>query len=301
MQFEMKQLVAFIAVAEHASFSKAAGALGMAQASISERIGNLEQAVGARLLDRLGRKVSLTAPGELLLARAREIVALQAQAAREIKRLLGSMQGEIAVGGSTAPGEHFLPAVLGRFLCSHPEVRVRMRVADSGDILERIEAGEIELGVVGEREARPNLAYARAWRDEIVLAARPDHPWARLRRPPTPAELAAGRWIVRELGSATRTLGDRYLARALGRRAARPTIAAELGSVTAIKEGVRAGLGVALLSSATIADELASGSLVEVRAPGLPLERRFHLVRDQRRAETPAAAALWKQIVAESR
>jgi DNA-binding transcriptional LysR family regulator len=296
MQFDVKQLLVFVTVAEQASFSRAAGVLGLAQASVSERIATLEKAVGTRLLDRLGRKTVPTAAGELLLTRARELIAQRDAIEAELKGFLGLAGGEVRLGGSTAPGEYRLPRLLGPFAERYPGVDVRLSIADSDRILEQLEEGRLDLGVVGKRVKSPALTFSRTWRDRLVLAVHGAHRWAARRKPLPAAELGGEPWLFRETGSATRAVAERFLQQSAGLGVEALRLVAELGSVGAIKEGLKAGLGVALMSEMTITAELEAGSLVAVPVEGLSIERAFYLARDKRRARSPAARALWRFI-----
>jgi DNA-binding transcriptional LysR family regulator len=299
--FDIKQLIVFVTVAEQASFSKAAKILGVAQASVSERIAGLEKAVGARLFDRPGRRTELTDAGELLMPRARQIIALKDRTVGEIEAFLGLGGGSVSLGGSTAPGEYRLPALLGSFAAKYPEISVRLSVGDSDRVIERVEGGELHIGVVGKRVSGSALTVKKTWTDRLVLAVRSEHRWAGRRKPVSAEELAAEPWIVREPGSATRSVAETFLKKALPDGGQSLKVVAELGSVGAIKQGLLAGLGVALMSEMTIASELESGALRTAKVDGLAVERSFYLVRDRRRTQSPAAAALWKHIVAAAR
>jgi len=297
---DLKQLSVFIEVADQASFSRAADILGMAQASVSARIASLEQAIGAKVFDRMGRRVELTRAGELLLGRARQMIALRDEMVDEMNDLLGLQRGEVLIGGSTAPGEYILPALLGRFHAVHPEVTVHLRIGDSDQTLAGIENGDLEIGVVGRRDTNGKLVARKTWTDRVVLVVRPDHPWVERTAPITAADLAGESWVLRERGSGTRTLAEKALKKVLrgGFEAVAGTT--EFGSVTAVKEGVKAGLGVTLISQRTVDADVRSGTLEALSVEGLSIERHFYLVRDSRRELAPAAGALWTFILSEA-
>ncbi len=296
MNLDTRQLLVFATVAEQQSFSRAAKQLGIAQASVSERIASLERSVGTRLLDRLGRKTELTDAGELLYSKAREILALQDSAVAEVEAFLGLRCGEVRLGGSTAPGEYKLPMLLGEFSRAHPGIAVRLKIGDSDKIAGGVESGALDLGVVGRRVTGEGILARQTWSDRLVLAVAPDNPLARRRKPLGGEELAAQPWIMREVGSATRSSAEKFLKKALPEGLDSLRVAAELGSVGAMKAGLTAGLGIALMSETTIAAELATGLLKVAPVEGLAVTRRFYLIRSKRRAASPAAKALWKHI-----
>lgn len=299
MDFDIRQLQIFVAVAEQCGFSRGAKVLGMAQASVSERIAGLEKEIGARLFDRLGRKVRLTRAGELLLERAREIIGARDSAACEMKILLEDKAGTALLGGSTSPGEYRLPSIIADLRRIAPEITVHLRISDSERIIEEVESGAIEIGVVGKRTRDEHLEFSRLWSDRIVLVVPADHAWARSRKPVTPPQLMEKSWVLREPGSATRHHAQEALARITSGAARRPLrVAAQLGSLEAVKNGVKAGLGIALLSEMTVRAEITAGELAEVEVEGFSATRSFHLVRDARRTQTPAAELIWKHLLA---
>lgn len=301
MQFDLKQLATFVTVADEASFSRAAKVLGLAQASVSERIASLETAVGARLLDRTGHRVEPTRAGRLLLDRARQLLALRDETAAELRNLLDIRTGEVALGGSTAPGEYLLPRLIGTFAREHPGITVRLEIAASERILERVATGSLEIGLAGGRDGGDNLICKRTWRDRVVLVVPPGHEWAGRRQPVTGRQLAEQPWLVRERGSGTRSAAEKALRRVLRGGFDAVPIAAVLGSVSAIKEGVKAGLGISLLSELTVADDVRARAVATVPVADLKGERSFYLVRDRRRTLSPAAGALWKFLLEQAR
>ena len=148
-EFDLRQLEVLCKISELGSFSGAARAVGLSQSAVSERIATLEQQVGASLLDRGGREVTTTRAGELLHRHALELLRLRRRASDELDDLLGVRRGELHVGGSTIPGEQILPALLGRFHRRHPGVLVRLAIADSATIAQRVAEGALELGEIG--------------------------------------------------------------------------------------------------------------------------------------------------------
>ena len=299
MDFDIRQLQIFVAVAEQCGFSRGAKVLGMAQASVSERIAGLEKEIGARLFDRLGRKVRLTRAGELLLERAQEIIGARDAAAREMKILLEDKAGTVLLGGSTSPGEYRLPGLIADIRCIAPEITVHLRISDSDRIIEEVESGAIEIGVVGKRTADDHLDFARLWSDRIALVVPTGHSWARRRKPVTAEQLLGEAWVLREPGSATRHHAEKALSKITSDKGLRSLrVAAQLGSLEAVKNGVKAGLGIALLSEMTVREEIAAGDLAEVRVDGFNATRSFHIVRDTRRSLSPAAALVWDHLFA---
>jgi len=291
IDFDLRQLEVFRKVVELGSFSKAADAVCLAQASVSERIATLESVVGTKLLDRLGRQVVPTKVGEFLYKHAVTLLEMKRGACLELENLLGLKQGEIHIGGSTIPGEYILPKVVGRFRQTYPFVSVKLTIADTGGIERRVLEGQIELGVVGSRSTESNVASQELWRDELVLAIPANHPLAK-RRTVSAHELPKEPFILREVGSGTLKIMEDYLRRSPLKGIEALNVVARFSSSTAVKEGIKAGLGISILSSRALETELGTGILKTVKIKDLSMTRSFYLVRDRRRIASPLCQAM---------
>lgn len=291
VDFDLRQLEIFKKVVELKSFSKAAAAVFLAQASVSERIANLESSVGTRLLDRLGRQVVPTKAGELLYRHAVRILDMKKAACLEMQEFLGVKRGEIRIGGSTIPGEYILPKVIGRFRQRHPLVTVTLTVGSTKDIETRVLAGELELGVVGSMGADGNLVSRELWKDELVLAVPAGHRWAKKGEIPI-QDLYSEPFIVRAPGSGTLQIMEDYLHESGSKGRESLNLVACFGTSSAVKEGVKAGLGVSILSRRAMGTELQTDILRAVRIKDLFMYRRFYLIRDKRKIVSPLCRAM---------
>lgn len=292
VDFDLRQLEIFSKVVELGSFSKAAEAVFLAQASVSERVATLEGMIGARLLDRLGRKVVPTRAGEMLYKHARTMLEMKSAARMELQDFLGLKRGEIRMGGSTIPGEYILPKFIGRFLKTYPQVHINVDIADSEEIENRLLKGAIEIAVIGRQSTNRNLESRKLWDDELVLAVSQGHRWARSKQIGL-KDLAEEPFLAREPGSGTlRSLEDKL--RDLGLRGIDSlNLVARLGTSTAVKEGVKAGLGVSILSSRAVATEVKTGVLKVIRVKGISMARHFYLIRDNRITLSPLCRSLY--------
>jgi DNA-binding transcriptional LysR family regulator len=292
INFDLRQLEIFQKVVDHQSFSKAADAVFLAQASVSERIATLEEAVGTRLLDRLGRKVVPTKAGELLYKHATLLLDMKRTASMEMENFLGMKQGEIHMGGSTIPGEYILPGLVGRFRERFPFVSVTLAVADTVEIERKVVAGDFELGIIGSKSTHGSLSSHDLWKDELVVAVPASHPWAERKEIPL-GLLYEEPFISREKGSGTlRIMEERLRGKTESKNPASLHIVARFGSSTAVKEAVKAGIGVSILSSRAIDTELKTGILKALRVIRLPMERSFYLIKDRRRIASPMCRAM---------
>jgi len=173
-------LNAFVAVADHGGFSAAAEQLHLTQPAVSKRIALLEDSLGARLFDRLGRQVVLTEAGRLLLPRARQMLA-EAEAARRALLDLGQdIGGRLSLATSHHIGLHRLPALLRGFTALHPRAALDIRFMDSEQAYAQVLQGEVELAVTTLGPAEAPLRATMVWNDPLCFAVAPDHPLARL-------------------------------------------------------------------------------------------------------------------------
>jgi DNA-binding transcriptional LysR family regulator len=291
VDFDLRQLEVFSKVVELRSFSRAAEAVCLAQASVSERIATLENLVGTRLLDRLGRQIVPTKAGELLYRHALSLLQMKRTACLELEDYLGIKRGEVRVGGSTIPGEYILPKVIGIFRERHPSISVHLTIADSEEIESRVLEGGCELGVVGSRGTRKYLVSRELWKDDLVLAVPARHRWAR-RKEVSPEEIFEEPFIIREEGSGTLKSIEEHLRTSGIEGTASLRVVAKLGTSTAVKEGIKAGLGVSILSKRALDTEIRTGILKALKVKDLPMVRSFYVLLDKRRSTSPLCKAL---------
>ena len=297
VDFDLRQLEIFLKVVELGSFSKAGDEVHLAQASVSERISTLEGMVGAKLLDRMGRAVAPTKAGELLYRHGLRLLELKEKASLEMQDFLGVKQGEIHIGASTIPGEYILPQLIGTFAKEYPLIRIVLTVADSEEIETQVLHGNFEFGIIGRKSITKKLLSHELWEDDLVLVVPSRHRWA-TRKEVTAQELADEPFVSREVGSGTLSSLEEYLqlAGVKGTRSLR--VIAHLGTSTAVKEGVKAGAGVSILSSRAVDTELKAGVLKSLKIKGLPMFRHFYLIRDKRRTISPLCRTLLDFLIA---
>jgi DNA-binding transcriptional LysR family regulator len=295
---DLRQLEIFAKVAEFGSFSRAAESLDLTQPTVSEHIRALEDELGVRLLDRLGRGAAVTPAGQLLLSHAERMLALAREARQAIDRFQGRMSGNLLVGASSIPGEYVLPALMGRFRDKYPDITVTLLIGDSQAVIEWVADGRVELGVVGNRLARRGVEYRELMPDDVVVVVPAGHAWAG-RAQVTLEELGAEPMIVRERGSGTRAALEQALAEA-GADLGAFRIVAEMGSTQAIKQAVRAGLGVSVMSRRAVEDECRSGQAWGLKVADLPLSRSFHVATHRDRSRSPLAEAFRTFLEAEA-
>ena len=286
---DLRRLEIFAKVAELGSFSRAAEALFLTQPTVSEHIRALEDELGVQVLDRLGRGAQPTPAGRMLLDYAARMLALAREARQAIDRHQGRVSGELGVGGSTIPGEYVLPTLLGAFRAKHPETSVSLLIGSSRDVSQWVEAGRVEVGVTGARPSTRALHAKALMSDELVVVAPAEHAWAE-RKTVSLAEVRAEPLVVRERGSGSREALERALDGA-GLDLGAFRVVGEMGSTQAIKQAVRACIGVSIISRRAVDDECRARQLVALPIRDLRVERAFWLVTHRDRTRSPLAEA----------
>lgn len=296
MEFSLKQCETFCRIVELGSFSKAAEELHITQASASERVANLEKIIGVRLLDRLGRNIVPSSAGKMLYERAVKLLEFKKHACHELYEFLGVRRGEIVIGGSTIPGEFILPGVIGEFRKIYPEIRVKLIIGDTREITGKVIDGAMEFGIVGSKEKIPSISFEKLWGDELLFCTASNHHLA-LKKSIGIDDLMKEPFIIREAGSGTRRIIEKHLNDTFNRSLVDFNIVATLGSSTAVKEGIKSGLGVSILSKWSVESEIKSGSFLAIPIKNLKIQRSFYLVLDKRRDESPLCKALRSFII----
>jgi DNA-binding transcriptional LysR family regulator len=295
---DLRQLEIFVKVAELGSFSKAAESLYLTQPTVSEHIRTLEDELGVRLLDRLGRGAAVTRAGQLLLSYAHRILGLSREARQAMEGFQGRMSGELQVGASTIPGEYILPAMIGRFKDKYPDISITLLIGDSQAVVEWVAQGRAELGVVGARLAQRGVEYKELMPDEVVVVVPASHAWHG-RKQITLEELRNEPLLIRERGSGTRAALEAALSDA-GLDLGAFRIVGEMGSTKAIKQAVKAGVGVSVVSKRAVEEECKHGLCWCLRVKDLKVLRSFHLVTHRERSRSPLAEAFRVFLEAEA-
>jgi len=286
---DLWQLHIFCRVVECKSFSKAAEAVHLSQPTVSSHIRALEEHFGCVLVDRLSREAAPTHAGRLLYGYARRMLALREEAQTALAQHQGRLQGHLAIGGSTIPGGYLLPRVIGKFKAAYPQIRPSLIIADTQRIIASVLDGTIELGVVGAESRDKSILQERLIDDRMRLIVPADHPWAGLKRVSLD-RLLREPFIVRERGSGTLRSIQECL-QPMGRGVEELNIVAEMGSSEASRQGIKDKIGVSILSTLAVAEDIEAGSLKALPIEGLNLTRGLYLARRRQRSLSPLAAA----------
>jgi DNA-binding transcriptional LysR family regulator len=286
---DTRQLASFCAVVDNQSFSLAAEQLGVTQPAVSLQIRSLEKRLGRRLLDRSGRRVEPTEAGARLYRSAQRMLALEEQLVEEVADASeGELAGKLELGASTGPGGSVVPLLLCEFQRANPSIRVSLTVSDTQTIVDQVAGRELALGIVGAARRHRGVTFEPLFRDQVVLACPPGHPFAG--RTITLEELQAEPPVVMQEGAGVRQVIDDAL-RAAGLRDRNLDTRLELGLQESVKSAVAAGYGISFISRSAIEAELSTGAIATARVEGLEPAREISLATASGRTMPRNAAA----------
>jgi DNA-binding transcriptional LysR family regulator len=286
---DTRQLAAFCAVVERKSFSQAAERLGVTQPAVSLQVRSHEKRHGTQLLDRSGRRVEPTEAGLRLYRGAQRLLALEEQLVEEVTGdSEAELGGELSIGASTGPAAIVVPLLLCEFQRENPSVKVSLTVSDTQSVIDLVAERELELGIVGAARRHRAVRFEPFFRDEVILACPPGHPFAG--RTVTIDDLRAEQLIVMQEGAGVRQIVEDEL-RALGIRLRDLDVRLELGLQESVRSAVQAGYGVTFISRSAVESELAAGTLAAARVEGLEATREIALARTSGRTSTRVADA----------
>ena len=270
---DSRQLRAFTVLARTGSFTQTARELHLTQSGISHSMKALEAETGCRLLDRLGKKIVLTQAGEQLLQHATRILA-EMETARDALTQLGKWgRGRLRLGASTTACQHLIPQVLREFKESFPDHAITLEPGDTPELVNALLHHRVDLALTLEVEREPQLEFHPLFTDELHFLVGALHPWARAGRVER-AEFPRENHILYSKRSVTFKLVEEYFRR---EKMTLNTVI-ELGSVEAIKELVKLGLGVSILAPWVARREIEEGSLVALPLGRRKLTRRWGLL-----------------------
>tara|TARA_Y100001935_G_scaffold254446_1_gene263544 strand:+ start:1593 stop:2498 length:906 start_codon:yes stop_codon:yes gene_type:complete len=275
-----RRLQVFHTVARLLSFTKAAETLHMTQPAVTFQVRQLEEYFNTRLFDRTHNRISLTEAGERVFDYADNIFELYSEMENAVSEMTGEISGSLTIGASTTIAEYMLPALLGDFRNQYPEVSIHLKVANTDGIVSMVENNTIDLGVVEAPVSNKNLVVDKCRDDRLVAIVPPGHELA-LKPKVAMEELLEYPFICREEGSGTREVISEFICNTDACRHAME-VAMELGSPEAVKGAVEAGMGISVVSNATIQKELRLGTLLALQIDP-PLERPFSFVHQKQK------------------
>lgn len=290
MSVTLRQLKIFEATARLGRLTAAADDQAISQSAASQSLRELESALGFALFQRVGRELVITDAGRSALPKVAQILQTLSSLMHSEADLI---TGTLRIAASVTIASYSLPPLLASFIHRHPGVNPDVRINNTEAVIDAVFKGQAHIGLI-EGPALHSQLCITPWRqDHLQVFCRPDHPLAAAGRLTT-ADIAKQRWVLREQGSGTRAVFDAAVAQADGQ----VTLALELNRQEAIKQSVKAGLGLGCLSSLSISEPVANGELV-VLATELELRRRFSLVTQPQGQNTALTQAFIEHLSAE--
>jgi DNA-binding transcriptional LysR family regulator len=269
---DMHQLRVFTAVAENLSFTRAAEVLFMTQSGVSHQIARLEASIGVQLFNRQPRAVTLTSAGRTLRDHARRLFVALEDAIAATREAADPETGRLRIGASITACQYIVPEALREFRESFPNYSLRITPGDGPLVTQGLLDGSLDLGIVVRHQRQPKLTYVELFTDTLGFIVSPLHRWAQNGKVDR-RELSQQRMILYTRQSTTFRLVEQYFVRA--RAELRDWI--ELGSIEAIKELVKLGLGVSVAGEWTAREEVKEGSLIWLPLPGASLRRTWSI------------------------
>jgi LysR family transcriptional regulator, low CO2-responsive transcriptional regulator len=289
----LRQLRILTAVTKSGSMAGAARQLNVTPPAITVQMQQLEQTAGLPLIERLGDGTIPTSAGEVLIRTAQRIEAALAECEQEIARLKGIKGGHVSVG-VVSTAKYFAPKALAAFKQRHPGVELRLSVYNRRETIAALLDLTHDLAIMGRPPDNLSLESAVLGDHPHIIVAASGHPLAG--SAVAVSDLANETFFIREQGSGTRMLMETFFEDA----SFAPTIGMEIGSNETIKQAVIAGLGIAFISAHTVAVELSDGRLTALRVAGLPIVRKWFVVRMREKAVMPAYEAMWEFLTSEA-
>jgi DNA-binding transcriptional LysR family regulator len=280
----LKSLKVFCDIVSRRSFSKAAADNGLSQSSASQVVGQLEAHLGVRLIDRSTRPPAATREGQIFYEGCRKILAAYEALEDQVRTLHDEVAGRVRVAAIYSVGLHHMSRYVQEFMSRHPKANVRLEYLHPDRVLESVEQGQADIGIVSYPRSTRTLE-AEPWRDEpMVLICAPGNPFAG-RVQVALGELHGQRMVAFDSDLVIRHELDRALAAA----SAEPAIVMEFDNIETIKRAVEIDAGVALLPEPTVGRELAAGTLAAVRLAGDELIRPLGIIHARGKPLPPTA------------
>ena len=282
----LHQLHTFQVVAKHCSYVRAAEELHFSQPAVSSQIRHLENTLGVKLFEQIGRKTHMTQAGEELFLYSQKIFSIIDEALEVVEALRSPHHGRLSVGADTTVGSYLIPGLLGKFRQSFPAVEISLEVLNRATLVDALLSNRIDMAIMGSVPDDAPVEIEPFAFNPLVLIASPGHRLAERSDIPI-KELGREYFLLRESGSGTRAA----LESALKEAGVPLHVSMQVGNNSAIKQGVVAGLGIALISRVALDMELETRRVVILDVEGFPIMRQWRIVHLKEKYLSPTALA----------
>jgi DNA-binding transcriptional LysR family regulator len=294
MHLTLRQLQCFSAVARNRSFTRAAEELHLTQPAVSMQIRQLEQQAGLPLTEQFGKQIHLTEAGEEVYRYSRAILQEVGELDDVLNELKGLAGGHLRIAAISS-ANYFAPKLLGTFHRRHADVAVSINVTNQSRVVRQVIDNEVDMAIMGQPPDDANLEAIPFMENPLVIVAPPDHRLAKRKRIQL-GEFEKEIFLTREPGSGTRGAMHRFFRD----HKLKLTTGMEMGSLSSIKQGVQADLGLGLLPRGAVEIELVLGKLVELKCKDLPIERHWFVVLHKGKRLSAAADAFRSLLIDEA-
>lgn len=291
----LKQLEVFVNVVKLKSFSKAAEAVYLSQPTVSAHINALEDELDAKLIVRSTKEVYPSKAGKIFYQYALEMLNLRDMAMQEVKSYSTQVRGTLDVAASTVPSQYLLPRAMPSLIEKYPQLTLSIKQYDSVEVVHRIIDMDAEVGVTGAIFEKSGCVFEPVAEDRLVIITPNTPAFAALEGRITPDIIRANKFISREYGSGTRKESEIFL-HSIGIDPQSLRISVQLQSTESVIQGVKNGLGLAIVSKYACEDCVASGGILAFDYESPDLSRSFYAVYRKNRPLSPAAEAFIKEL-----
>ncbi len=291
---DLWQLHIFVSVVEHKSFSKASKAIHLSQPTVSSHIKELEDHFQCRLLDRMGKTTEPTKAGKILLQYSKKLLTLRDQAESALHDFLGQIKGELFIGGSTIPSAYIIPGLIGPFMNQFEDISIKLTAGDTMQIIKDIKDGMLEIGIVGAKINDPQIIQKKLIKDEMKLIVPAGHRWAK-KTAIHCSKLSEEKLITREKGSGTWASilkgmdASKFDSKELNTHIT-------MGNTMSVIQGILNHIGISILSTIAVKDDIENGRLAALSVTGLDLTRHFYLTLSKKRMPSPVCSKFIEYI-----
>jgi len=289
----LKQIEAFVAVVKYHSFSRAAEAIYLSQPTISSHIQSLENYLGTQLLVRTNKGIYPSEAGKIFYTYAQEIVNLCDKAQQKIKSCSNDVQGALIISASTVPSLYIVPEVLSRLSQKYPKLSFGVNQHSSIEVVQEIMGMTAEIGIAGAKIEKAGCAFEPFLTDRLVIITPNNSQFRALQGQITPEIMADSPFISREHGSGTRKEYEQFL-ETIGIDK-KIHIIARMQSTESVKQAVKNGLGISIISHIAAEDYIKTGDILAFDYNSPWLNRKFYFVYHKKRALSPAAEVFMEE------
>jgi DNA-binding transcriptional LysR family regulator len=294
MHITLRQLKVFKTVAKHLNYTQAARTLHLSQPAVSMQVKQLEESVGLPLFEQTGKKINLTEAGREVFDYANTIFRTFEEMQEVIAALKGLDTGHLDIAVASTVN-YFAPRLLAAFNRKFPGIDLRLDVTNRQRLMALLRNNEIDLVLMGLPPEDIDLEYKPFMENPLVVIAPPGHPLQYQQNIP-PERLGDEVFLMREAGSGTRLAMERYF----DERSIPLKTGMQMTRNEAIKQAVRAGMGLGVVSTHTIELEVETGRLVVLDVDGFPIQRHWYLVYRKNKRLSPPARAFINFVVAQA-